>query len=220
MATVGDCHTRPLLILDEVHQLVHVFATAPTTDGCPHSGAAGTIYDKTASMDNPVFAAGRGTAVIRDAASANMNDATSSKQSVTAGSGIVVLASNKATKRYWHADLAAAAPAPVAPVSAFTVSTSTGQAPVVVQFTDTSTATPTSWAWDFGDGTTGTTQSPAHTFTRPGTYTVTLTASNEAGTGILAACDVTVGPAAPRRPGSSSRSALRARRSAPPRSEA
>jgi PKD repeat protein len=40
---------------------------------------------------------------------------------------------------------------------------------------------PTSWAWDFGDGSTSVEQNPTHVFT-PGTYTVSLTVSNAAGT--------------------------------------
>lgn len=35
--------------------------------------------------------------------------------------------------------------------------------------------TPQSWAWDFGDGTTSTQQSPAHTYTHPGNYTACVT---------------------------------------------
>lgn len=35
-----------------------------------------------------------------------------------------------------------------------------------------------SWLWDFGDGTTSTQQSPLHTYTSPGTYTVRLTVDN------------------------------------------
>jgi PKD repeat protein len=50
-----------------------------------------------------------------------------------------------------------------------------------VQFTDTSTGYPTSWSWNFGDGLTSTLQSPAHTYTSIGDYTVTLTATNSAG---------------------------------------
>ncbi|HEU4552853.1 MAG TPA: PKD domain-containing protein, partial [Chitinophaga sp.] len=34
------------------------------------------------------------------------------------------------------------------------------------------------WLWDFGDGTTSTDQSPKHTYTQTGTYTVKLTVSN------------------------------------------
>jgi PKD repeat protein len=197
VSAVADCHTRPMLMLDEAHATVHVFATAPSSGGCSYSGVPGTIYDKTSPMDNPAFAAGRGTPVIRDAASANMNDVTSSKQSVTAASGIVVLASNQATKRYWHADLSATAPPQVAaPTASFTVSATSGQAPLPVQFTDTSTGSPTAWSWNFGDGSTATTQNPAHTYATAGTYTVTLTATN-AGGSTQATSTTTVSSAAP-----------------------
>ncbi|NNE36369.1 MAG: PKD domain-containing protein, partial [Rhodothermales bacterium] len=40
---------------------------------------------------------------------------------------------------------------------------------------------PFTYRWDFGDGTTATGANPSHTFTTPGTYTVTATATNEAG---------------------------------------
>lgn len=65
----------------------------------------------------------------------------------------------------------------------FTVSATSGVAPLTVTFTDSSTQSPTAWAWDFeNDGTVdATTQNPSHTYTAPGTYSVTLTATNEAG---------------------------------------
>jgi len=50
-----------------------------------------------------------------------------------------------------------------------------------VQFTDTSTGVPTSWSWNFGDEQTSTLQSPTHTYSSIGDYTVTLTATNSAG---------------------------------------
>ncbi len=57
-----------------------------------------------------------------------------------------------------------------------------------VLFTDTSTPKATSWNWDFGDcaspppgGCTSTAQNPEHTYAQPGTYNVTLTATNAAG---------------------------------------
>jgi PKD repeat protein len=55
-----------------------------------------------------------------------------------------------------------------------------------VAFTDLSTGTPTSWSWDFGDPTSGpanvsSSQNPTHVFSGPGSYTVTLTASNAHG---------------------------------------
>jgi hypothetical protein len=83
ISTTGDCVSRPQVVLDTANNLVHVFQTAPSTSvtGCAFSGIAGSIYEKTASMDNPVFAAGRGTPVIQDAASPNMNNVTTTKQS-------------------------------------------------------------------------------------------------------------------------------------------
>jgi hypothetical protein len=104
--TLADCHTRPQVVLDETNSIVNVVATGPSSStGCPAPGTPGTIYEKSAPMDNPVFPAGRGTPIIRDAASANMNNATTSKQPVNSASGMVVLAGNSSTKRYWHADL-------------------------------------------------------------------------------------------------------------------
>jgi len=39
----------------------------------------------------------------------------------------------------------------------------------------------TSWHWDFGDNTNSTEQNATHTFTEPGTYTVTLTVTDDQG---------------------------------------
>jgi PKD repeat protein len=36
-----------------------------------------------------------------------------------------------------------------------------------------------SWLWDFGDGATSTVQNPIHTYTAPGSYTVTLTVTDD-----------------------------------------
>lgn len=38
-----------------------------------------------------------------------------------------------------------------------------------------------SWSWNFGDSSTSTTQNPVHTYASPGTYTVSLIATNAAG---------------------------------------
>lgn len=184
IATAGDCATRPQIILDTKNNLVHAFHTAPSTSvsGCAFSGVPGSIYEKTASMDNPVFGSGRGTPVIQDGASANVNDVTTTKQSVNSSTGIVALATNNATRRYWYSDRPlGTVPPPAAPVASFTASPTSGPAPLPVSFTDTSTGSPTSWSWTFGDGGTSTSRNPSHTYSTAGTYTVTLTAANSAG---------------------------------------
>jgi len=56
----------------------------------------------------------------------------------------------------------------------FSVDDSTScNVPFAVQFTDKSPGSST-WFWDFGDGNTSTQQNPAHTYTTPGSYDVTL----------------------------------------------
>jgi len=67
------------------------------------------------------------------------------------------------------------------PVANFSATPTNGPAPLAVQFTDTSTNVPTSWAWTFGDGNSSTAQSPSHTYTAAGDYTVSLTATNSGG---------------------------------------
>ncbi|HET7138764.1 MAG TPA: PKD domain-containing protein [Arthrobacter sp.] len=195
IATVGDCVTRPQILLDTQNNTVHAFHTAPSSGGCPFSGAAGSIYEKTASMDTPVFASSRGTPVIQDGASANINDVTTTKQAVNSSTGIVVMASNDVTKRYWYSDRPLGpAPGPTAPVAAFTASPTSGPAPLPVSFTDTSTGSPTSWSWTFGDGGTSTSQSPSHQYSAAGTYTAKLTAANSTGsTSASATITVTAG---------------------------
>jgi len=69
------------------------------------------------------------------------------------------------------------------PVASFWASRTSGTAPLTLGFTDASTNTPTAWNWSFGDGTYSTLQNPRHTYASAGTYSVTLTASNAAGSG-------------------------------------
>jgi kumamolisin len=72
------------------------------------------------------------------------------------------------------------------PVAAFSATPLSGQAPLQVVFTDSSTNNPTSWAWTFGlTGATSTAQNPTYTYQTPGTYSVTLVASNAAGSNTI-----------------------------------
>ncbi|MDQ1276141.1 MAG: hypothetical protein QG610_1716 [Euryarchaeota archaeon] len=88
-----------------------------------------------------------------------------------------------------HAVLWTVATPSTNPVANFSASPASGYVPLTVNFTDQSTNSPSAWNWSFGDGTTSTDQNPTHTYSTAGNYTVTLTASNAAGsstaTGII-----------------------------------
>jgi len=71
---------------------------------------------------------------------------------------------------------------PAPPVANFTGAPASGTAPLSVIFNDTSTNALTSWFWTFGDGTNATVQNPAHTYSAPGNYSVSLNVTNDDGT--------------------------------------
>ena len=77
-----------------------------------------------------------------------------------------------------------ATPAPAQkPTATFSADVTSGKVPLSVTFADTSTGgVPTSRYWNFGDGTNSAGgPTVTHTFVNPGTYTVALTVTNEAG---------------------------------------
>ncbi|NIO80386.1 MAG: PKD domain-containing protein [Candidatus Aminicenantes bacterium] len=79
----------------------------------------------------------------------------------------------------------------IAPNADFTYTTDN----LMVDFTDTSTdvdGTITDWSWDFGDGNTSTQQNPSHTYASDGTYTVSLTVTDNGGLSDSTSKDVTV----------------------------
>lgn len=69
------------------------------------------------------------------------------------------------------------------PGAAFEWSPASPVAGEPVAFTDTSTGAPTSWSWQFGTVARSSAQSPTAVFPAAGTYTVTLDATNDDGTG-------------------------------------
>jgi hypothetical protein len=98
--TAADSQTRPIVLLDQQHAVVHVLATCPQPP--KRSGqSGGDICEKTTPMGPLSFAPGIGAAVLRVVGSPTLNDVTSTKQNLSAATGLVVLASDAATRAYW-----------------------------------------------------------------------------------------------------------------------
>jgi len=75
----------------------------------------------------------------------------------------------------------ASVPEPKPPVADFFAIPRSGDAPLSVIFADQSTGSHLSYLWDFGDGTNSTAQNNVHQYLDAGTYNVTLTVTNAAG---------------------------------------
>ncbi|MBK9247233.1 MAG: PKD domain-containing protein [Ignavibacteria bacterium] len=63
-------------------------------------------------------------------------------------------------------------------IAGFTSDKTSGDRPLTVKFTDASAGSPSNWNWNFGDNQSSTEQSPSHTYTQVGSYTVRLIISN------------------------------------------
>jgi hypothetical protein len=93
--TVADDHTRPLLMIDQTNSELYFFATAPVQGG--------DIFYKKTALTNPHFAAGRGDRFIDY--SRLVNNASGAKHTVTAKTGLVLIAVAEGVKRYVHAEM-------------------------------------------------------------------------------------------------------------------
>lgn len=102
VARLKDRHTRPIVLIDEQRHEVYVVATAPS--------AGGAIYYKRSSLDDVSFETGRGSLLIGSEEDPRISNASSTKQSLTRGTGLVVLASDNSTAKYVHGVLATGEP--------------------------------------------------------------------------------------------------------------
>ena len=81
------------------------------------------------------------------------------------------------------------------PVADFSGTPLSGTVPLTVSFTDASANFPDTWHWDFGDGNWSNSQDPTFIYQIPGTYSVSLTATNTAGTNLTVKTNyITVNP--------------------------
>lgn len=93
--TKAEDHTRPLLLIDEEHRELYIFAMSFKT-------SPRRIYMKKTSLDHIELAGGLGTEFIHSATDSYVNNPTSTKQNLNSTTGLLVLASDKNTKNYLH----------------------------------------------------------------------------------------------------------------------
>ena len=87
------------------------------------------------------------------------------------------------------------------PQANFSASPIKGHAPLTVHLSDKSTGEANQWQWDFGDGHTGSGPNPAHTYSAPGKYNVTLSVSGPGGSDSKTLAKLISVSAAPVKPG-------------------
>jgi hypothetical protein len=89
----ADHQTRPILLIDTNQHQLSVFSA---------DEGGGAIYMKQSALNNPHFPPGKGTPFISSATYTAIDNPTSTKQTVSEASGIVVLASDEPHTRYLH----------------------------------------------------------------------------------------------------------------------
>ncbi len=163
----AQAHTRPVLVLDETNNLVHMFATSRESGG--------GIYYKSSPMNSPSFPAGRGTVVIGSDTAAKINNVATTDQNLNSTTGILVIATDQDEQRYYHNYL----PIQVGGVPTNTpTNTSTPTSTATPTSTSTSTSTPTETATSTSTPTGSPTSTPTNTPTSTPTSTATIPVSN------------------------------------------
>jgi len=97
-STRTDDQTRPIVAVDEVRRELYYFAAK--------TGGGSAIWYKKTSLDNISFGPGRGDPFVQFQGATNLNNPTTSKHPVHGFTEMVVLASDEAQDRYYHAELA------------------------------------------------------------------------------------------------------------------
>ena len=101
-STVSDNQTRPMVVVDESTGTLVFFAADSQLN---RGKSGGRIYCKQVPLDDIVFAPGKGDVVISGDENPALNNVSSTKQLITEGMGILVIAGDDQTRTYWHAVL-------------------------------------------------------------------------------------------------------------------
>ncbi len=94
VANDEDDHTRPILLIDDQNRKLYVFARSGTGDN--------GIYMKVSDLDNIAFGAGVGVPFIVRQTAPEMNNPTSTKQTVNGTTDLLVVASDEDSRYYFH----------------------------------------------------------------------------------------------------------------------
>lgn len=106
--TVGDNQTRPLLLIDQEHRELYMFASAPCCSG-------GSIYYKTSPLDAISFASGEGIPFMRNGRSSAINNPASTRQNLDSSTDLLVIASDDKDNVYVHNTITLTGPPVPAP---------------------------------------------------------------------------------------------------------
>jgi len=142
------------------------FSFTPSSSGCAPADIQ--IVDESQYARNYTYEFGDGTPVVTEAAP-NHTYTTPGTFTIT----------QNVTNRHGTTTATKSITIRHVPIANFSSDVTQGEVPLAVNFIDTSQYATSGITWDFGDGSEiNTTSNPTHEYTDPGTYTVTLTASN------------------------------------------
>ena len=177
--------------------------TGEPPNALPTAAFTSTVDDLTAAFDASTSSDSDGTIATYEWDFGDGHTATgvtASHDYAAAGTYEVTLTvtDNRGGQGEHSADVTVTAPVPnVAPVAAFTSSTDGLTVSVDGSGSSDSDGTIAAYAWDFGDSATGTGVTASHEYAAPGTYSVTLTVTDDDGAEHSVSHDVTVEEPAP-----------------------
>jgi hypothetical protein len=131
----GEGHTRAILLLDTTNRKVNVFSTTPQSGG----RIIRAVFDT--DTLSPTSVPESKTVFIENAPDTQLNNSTSTKQTLNSATGLVVLASDEGTRFYLHNYDTLAGAVPISPTN---TPTNTSTATPTSTPTNTPTATPSS----------------------------------------------------------------------------